>query len=431
MRLLEIEAGGDDEVSLREFVDRKDVPPYAILSHTWLADHDEVLFKDMEDADRGKAKSKAGYNKIRFCAKQAAIDGLRYLWIDTCCIDKFSSAELSEAINSMFRWYKNAAKCYVYLTDVSINDPLETTGGNQQPVQKTAFQRSRWFTRGWTLQELLAPKTVDFFTLEGERLGNKESLMRDIHKATGIPNAALQGQPLNRFTIEQRMSWAAKRETKREEDAAYSLLGIFEVPLSLIYGEGRKHAFNRLRREIALLAADELSDGMDVQQYYSPSEPISRTDPGISKDESLVKRQSSPTISDESAVETPEVKSDPFKSKIIHADIRVDEIKDNNDGVHHWPASAIDQFSAYDQYRPEVAHMWWNESIARNMSSYEGYAKIAVLLIKWSEELDELKTHNEVCGLPSARFNYPVHAFPASKEKPFYSTLPSLHKNRR
>jgi hypothetical protein len=113
MRLLRFE--DDGEFSLVEYMGNH-IPPYAILSHTWGADHEEVTFKDLAD---GTSRNKVGYRKLTFCGKQAGIDGLRFFWVDTCCIDKSSSAELSEAINSMFRWYHDASKCYVYLSDVS------------------------------------------------------------------------------------------------------------------------------------------------------------------------------------------------------------------------------------------------------------------------------------------------------------------------
>src|SRR5438045_3918289 len=151
MRLLRLE--DDGEFSLAECVGRN-IPQYGILSHTWRADHEEVTFKDIM---KGTGKSKAGYSKIRFCGKQAAEDGLQHFWVDTCCIDKSSSAELTEAINSMFRWYKDASKCYVYLSDVSAGD-------GEQITWESAFQESRWFTRGWTLQELIAPPSVEFFS---------------------------------------------------------------------------------------------------------------------------------------------------------------------------------------------------------------------------------------------------------------------------
>jgi hypothetical protein len=166
MRLLERKPDGD--LVFRESTDN-DAPAYAILSHTWLANNnEEVSFQDIEV---GTGKSKTGWKKIQFCADKAVADGLRYFWIDTCCIDKKNSTELSKAINSMFRWYQKATRCYVYLTDVSAQDRRETP---QQCLfyWEASFRKSRWFTRGWTLQELLAPALVDFFSLEGERLGS-------------------------------------------------------------------------------------------------------------------------------------------------------------------------------------------------------------------------------------------------------------------
>ena len=197
----------------------------------------------------GTGETKTGYRKIRFCGKQAANDGLQFFWADTCCIDKSSSAELSEAINSMFRWYHNVTKCYVFLSDVSVRCAARSDLATQE-TSEPAFQQSRWFTRGWTLQELLAPTSVDFFSAEGERLGAKDSFVQEIHNITGISIQALQGHPLTNFSVDERMSWAEKRETKREEDAVYSLLGIFDIYMPLIYGEGRKRALRRLQKEI-------------------------------------------------------------------------------------------------------------------------------------------------------------------------------------
>ena len=241
MRLLRLEEDG--EFSLADHVSRN-IPQYAILSHTWGADHEEVTFKDIMN---GTGKSKVGYAKIRFCAKQAAEDGLQYFWVDTCCIDKSSSAELSEAINCMFRWYKDAARCYVYLSDVSASGSV---GDESSRRWKPGFNESRWFTRGWTLQELIAPKSVQFFSEEGQLLGDKQSLEQTLYEITGIAIQALQGSHMLHFSVNERMSWAAKRETKREEDEAYSLLGIFDIHMPLIYGEGRKKAMSRLLKEI-------------------------------------------------------------------------------------------------------------------------------------------------------------------------------------
>ena len=262
MRLLKLEASGG--LSLTEFVEDS-VPQYAILSHTWGANDDEVTFKDLMDHT---GKNKAGYAKIQFCAKQAANDGLQDFWVDTCCIDKSSSAELTEAINSMFRWYREAAKCYVYLSDVSRSNGDEYDHSSRS-TWKLAFRKSRWFTRGWTLQELIAPKSVEFFSPEGERLGNKISMEQQVYEITGIDVQALRGNPLSSFSVTERMSWAAKRKTTRKEDKAYSLLGIFDIHMPLIYGEGEEKAFIRLREEIEKSAKGEYREDFKGLQSSS------------------------------------------------------------------------------------------------------------------------------------------------------------------
>ncbi|KIM95217.1 hypothetical protein OIDMADRAFT_66674, partial [Oidiodendron maius Zn] len=242
MRLLERK--GDGFSLTKDFGDQ--VSQYAILSHTWGTDTEEVTFRDLID---GTGMNKVGYNKIRFCGGQAIRDGLQYFWVDTCCIDKSNSTELQEAVNSMFRWYQNASKCYVYLSDVSIVEQEGGTSPSQCPWE-SAFRASRWFTRGWTLQELLAPNSVEFFSQEGKLLGNKKTLEQQIHEITRIAVAAIRGAPLSNFTVEERLLWAENRQTTREEDKAYSLLGIFNIYMPLIYGERREHAFRRLREEI-------------------------------------------------------------------------------------------------------------------------------------------------------------------------------------
>ncbi|KAJ4354754.1 Vegetative incompatibility protein HET-E-1 [Ascochyta clinopodiicola] len=234
---------GSDDFSLVEYLGNK-IPPYAILSHTWGPDGDEVTFKDIV---KGRGKSKPGYYKLTFCSQQAAKDGLKFFWVDTCCIDKSSSAELSEAINSMFKWYQKAAKCYALLSDVPLGSfTREVTAEAWKPK----FQNSRWFKRGWTLQELLAPEFVEFFSQDEKRVGDKISLLQIVHETTRIPAGALQGSPLSQFSVDERLSWAKARKTTREEDGAYSLLGIFDIHMPLIYGEGGEKAFARLRREI-------------------------------------------------------------------------------------------------------------------------------------------------------------------------------------
>ena len=170
--------------------------PYAILSHTWMPGQ-EVTYQELIN---GSGKSKTGYEKIKFCGEQASKDGYLYFWIDTCCIDKTNPAEFSTAINSMFRWYRNAKKCYVYLADVS-------TPGENADVQasqsswEVAFRSSKWFTRGWTLQELIAPAVVEFFSQEGKLLGNKKSLEKPIYEITQIPIQALRGDSLSLILV--------------------------------------------------------------------------------------------------------------------------------------------------------------------------------------------------------------------------------------
>lgn len=243
MRLLRRSSTGDFCLT-KDLVGDETIPPYAILSHTWDVDT-EVTFADMTN---GTGKDKFGYRKIQFCGEQAKQDDLQYFWIDTCCIDKSNHVELQEAINSMFRWYQNAVKCYVYLSDVSTAKP--NAYEFSEFTWESSFLESRWFTRGWTLQELLAPHSVEFFSQEGSRLGDKKSLERQIHKITGIATLALRGTPLEEFGIEERLSWAKSRRTTRREDKAYSLLGIFGIYMPLIYGEGEDNAFRRLQEEV-------------------------------------------------------------------------------------------------------------------------------------------------------------------------------------
>jgi hypothetical protein len=242
MRLLQLGTSGEFRLT-KDLIN--DVPPYAILSHTWGDDNQEVTFKDLAE---GSGIIKAGYRKIQLCAEQAAHHGLQYIWVDTCCIDKSNNVELSEAINSMFRWYRNATKCYVYLADVSTNDRRSIN--DTVHMWESTFRKSRWFTRGWTLQELIAPPSVEFFSSEGKWLGDKKSLEQQVHEITGISVQALRGRALSEFSVDERFSWADSRETTREEDGAYSLLGLFEIYMPLIYGEGKSNALCRLREAI-------------------------------------------------------------------------------------------------------------------------------------------------------------------------------------
>ncbi|KAI1861595.1 hypothetical protein JX265_009562 [Neoarthrinium moseri] len=244
MRLLQL--GANDHLTLTRDV-LHNIPPYAILSHTWGDEDDEVTIKDIQE---NKGKEKLGYRKILFCGQQAKRDGIEHFWVDTCCIDKTSSAELAESINSMFRWYRQAQKCYVYLADVTHTSAQADDAARS--TWKLNLQKSRWFTRGWTLQELIAPAVVEFFSSDNQKLGNKESLQQTIHNITHLPIQALvRDVRLSEFSIEERIKWSDARNTTREEDKVYSLLGILEVQMPLIYGEQQGGAFARLRRELS------------------------------------------------------------------------------------------------------------------------------------------------------------------------------------
>ncbi|PHH93032.1 hypothetical protein CDD83_2142 [Cordyceps sp. RAO-2017] len=211
------------------------IPEYAILSHRW--GKDELTLQDVESHTWGRE----GFEKLqRFCARAKA-DNFEYVWIDTCCIDKTSSAELSEAINSMYRWYYKAERCYAHLADVPF---------------KATFENSEWFTRGWTLQELIAPSKVFFLDENWADLGTKESLQIVVSGRTGIPLDILSGdRDLETASIAQKMSWAAERQTTRVEDRAYCLMGIFGINMPLLYGEGER-AFIRLQEEVMKISDD-------------------------------------------------------------------------------------------------------------------------------------------------------------------------------
>ncbi|KAI0873284.1 heterokaryon incompatibility protein-domain-containing protein [Hypoxylon argillaceum] len=217
------------------------IPRYAILSHLW--GEEEVTLQDIKE---GKAELLKGYEKIIACCKQARFDGLPYAWIDTCCIDKQSSAELSEAINSMYLWYENATLCYAHLADVE----------SVKHDNMRSFRHSRYWTRGWTLQELIAPHTLIFFTSGWTRIGTRLDVRRVVAEATSIPMAVLRFRNMRDYSVSQKMSWASRRQTTRIEDEAYCLLGLFGVSMPLLYGEGRR-AFRRLQEEIIKELDDE------------------------------------------------------------------------------------------------------------------------------------------------------------------------------
>ncbi|KAL1856405.1 hypothetical protein Daus18300_010777 [Diaporthe australafricana] len=284
---------------LESYDDEQSVPDgYAILSHTWGGEDQEISFEDFKEFRRGLApsssssspssedvraarqtlpKSKSpGWAKIDGTCDKALEYGYSYVWIDTFCIDKSSSAELQESINSMFRWYEKAGVCFAYLSDVSSPDGAEE--------EVSDFRKSKWFTRGWTLQELLAPSSLDFFDESWRKIGVKSNLSAIIHEVTGINSQYIIGVPmsnglsvyqcLSRASVAERMSWAARRRTTRPEDLAYCLLGIFDIHIPMLYGEGL-HAFQRLQEEIMKVTDDTSLFAWGLGRMWNSSESSS------------------------------------------------------------------------------------------------------------------------------------------------------------
>ncbi|QIW97943.1 hypothetical protein AMS68_003461 [Peltaster fructicola] len=245
------------DLTFEEFYD-DEVPQYVILSHRWSSPAQEVTYHDMLT---GAKQSTTGYVKVQQLCLHAQQRQIEYCWIDTCCIDKNSSAELTEAINSMFRWYSRASVCFAYLAD----------------IPGKHFMESDWFTRGWTLQELLAPKDVIFVDNAWRELGTRFNLSRATSTVTGIDQALLRGRTrLEDYSAAQKLAWASKRRTSRKEDEAYCLLGLFDVNMPLLYGEGPR-AFRRLQQEILASGEDTSifawsdSDISDCQYYKCAS----------------------------------------------------------------------------------------------------------------------------------------------------------------
>ena len=301
-------------------------PNYAILSHTW--EDGEVLFEDIRDTSKVDWTTKKGCFKIKKTCEQALQDGCDFVWIDTCNIYKDSSTELSEAINSMFRWYRDAVICYAYIFDIRAGD-------------QRSLSECRWLTRGWTLQEMIAPDRVHFYDMNWEYLGSRISLAAQLSKSSGIHASVLlrrhHGQMgfqiptekghsimtftgeiedtsysrktiaesecqcctsteiddvrsmLDGFSVAQKMKWASKRKTTREEDIAYCLMGLFDVNMPLLYGEGKK-AFYRLQKAILGISSDHsiLAFRSDLSEILVPEEsPLLAPHPTFFRDEIL------------------------------------------------------------------------------------------------------------------------------------------------
>ncbi|KAI2622591.1 HET-domain-containing protein [Xylaria nigripes] len=293
-------------LDFEEFI--QDIPRYAILSHTWA--EEEVSLDDIRRGD-DVWRTKKGCEKVETTCRMARVQGIDYAWVDTCCIDKSSSAELSEAINSMFAWYRDAAVCYAWLsdferdpnfdmTDKAVLDSFESRESLMDPERgfddpppltpmelnlrnriSQSLGKCRWFSRGWTLQELIAPKHLEFYDCHWDCFGSKAQLAPIMSWITGVDPTVLKGSPLDQVLVGRRMSWAAKRQTRRVEDMAYCLLGIFDINMPLLYGEGEK-AFARLQQNIVASSNDlsifawtaSLSDSRAYRSLWasSPSE---------------------------------------------------------------------------------------------------------------------------------------------------------------
>ncbi|KAH0437643.1 het domain containing protein [Colletotrichum camelliae] len=237
---------------LEEFFE-SERPKYAILSHTW--GQDEVGFQEWLEWQNGDAtqrtrtEAKSGFQKIKNTCRVAREQGVEYAWVDSNCIDKKSSAELSEAINSMFAWYRDSTTCLVHLEDF--------VGASPHIPQVQILSKCRWMTRGWTLQELIAPTTMFFYDSSWGFIGSKEYLLEPLRSITGIDHEILcKEKDISSACIAQKMSWASNRQTTRTEDMAYCLLGLFNISMPLLYGEGNE-AFRRLQEEILKVSTDQ------------------------------------------------------------------------------------------------------------------------------------------------------------------------------
>ncbi|KAK1703949.1 hypothetical protein BDP67DRAFT_355712, partial [Colletotrichum lupini] len=220
-----------------EVFDLENAPPYAVLSHLW--EHDEVLFQDLRDGQM--LRPRAGLRKIDAACLVAQERMLRYIWIDTSCVDIESESERSEAVESSFRIFKSAALCIAYLSDGRF---------------RHTFKRSRWFTRSWALPELIAPPELVFYSRGWELIGTRSELRNHLFDITGVDTFILQGGDLAKVSVARKMFWATSRNAYRLEDIAYSLAGLFGVDMMPIYGEGNVSAFLRLQEHIAKTISD-------------------------------------------------------------------------------------------------------------------------------------------------------------------------------
>ncbi|KAK7461859.1 hypothetical protein VKT23_008289 [Stygiomarasmius scandens] len=240
---------------LVDFANEKSVPEYAIISHRW-REGEEVGFAEFTTRALDKNKPNAcpsGYTKIMKACEQARRDEISWIWIDTSCIDQDNHEDVARSIKSMYAYYRNARVCYAWLHDVSASLTPSTTWNVVEGINsgglKAEVEESEWFSRGWTLQELLAPKEVIFFDRNWEEVGRRSVLTDVISLRTGIPEPVLEGiVPLQDVDMVKKLCWSVNRQTSKPEDQAYCLLGILGVSMEPCYGEGVQKAFDRLTK---------------------------------------------------------------------------------------------------------------------------------------------------------------------------------------
>lgn len=233
--------GARDLLPIRFSADK--APPYAFISHCWLHPDEEPTLRDLVD---NVAYRKAGFTKLQRAADVALRRGLEYFWIDTCCVDGRIIHEVRQAIKTVALWLTKADICFVYLSDVKAVEQRSSLNSNHESLRK-----SKWFTRSWTLVELLVPQRVEFFSDNWTALGDKSTLEKVITEVTLIPARALQGTiPLKNFPVELIRSWTDHRESHRPEDEAYCLLSLLEIDMTIHYDEGKDLAWGRLNNEI-------------------------------------------------------------------------------------------------------------------------------------------------------------------------------------
>ncbi|KAL4078706.1 heterokaryon incompatibility protein-domain-containing protein [Scleroderma yunnanense] len=274
----------DHRIRMLEFRDDES-RNYAILSHRWTLE--EVSFEEMIDLakmnrkERDEIRQRDGYRKLLNSCEQAKRDGYEWLWVDTCCIDKRSSAELSEAINSMYRWYENSRVCYTYLCDVP-DSSFPTRSDDARYPRSNGWPE--WFSRGWTLQDMIASSNVLFFNKDWQFIGDKRTLAPILEDITRVPQKILrEGLSSNRPCFAQIMSWATNRRTTRVEDKAYSLMGLLGINMPLLYGEGKK-AFHRLQLEFMRMSTDQSVFAWGFNGRHGRSGSILADDPTFFQD---------------------------------------------------------------------------------------------------------------------------------------------------